>query len=134
MTAKLDSADGDLGFQIAPMVDVVFVLMLFFMAIVGADATRELQILLPAPHGSAEPTAAIVEIATDGAVIFNNEVVGQPSDRDLSALRGRFAQILQQFGDKDAVLIRPVPSTPHERVVQVVAAIQAAGIKKVTFL
>lgn len=134
MAANLDSADGDLGFQIAPMVDVVFVLMLFFMAIVGADATRELQVLLPAPYSGAEPTAAIVEITTDGTVVFNNEVVGPPIDSGLTMVRDRFAQILQQFGDKDTVLIRPLPSTSHERVVQVVAAIHAAGVKKVTFL
>ena len=134
MAANLDSADGNLGFQIAPMVDVVFVLMLFFMAIIGADATRELQVFLPGQHGKAEPTVAMVEIGTDGSVVFNNEVLGQPSDTNLASLRGRFELILQQFGDKDPVLIRPVPSTPHERLVQVVAAIQAAGVKKVTFL
>jgi len=134
MAANPDSADGNLGFQIAPMVDVVFVLMLFFMAIIGADATRELQVFLPGQHGRTEPTVAMVEIGTDGSVVFNNEVLGQPSDANLASLRGRFELILQQFGDKDPVLIRPVPSTPHERLVQVVAAIQAAGVKKVTFL
>ncbi|MEI6494225.1 MAG: biopolymer transporter ExbD, partial [Verrucomicrobiota bacterium] len=29
------SEDGDIGFQIAPMVDVVFVLLLFFMSCAG---------------------------------------------------------------------------------------------------
>jgi biopolymer transport protein ExbD len=32
MAANLNADDGDLGFQVAPMVDVVFVLMLFFLA------------------------------------------------------------------------------------------------------
>ena len=35
MTASVNSEDGDMGFQIAPMVDVVFVLLLFFMAAAG---------------------------------------------------------------------------------------------------
>lgn len=134
MAANIDSADGNLGFQIAPMVDVVFVLMLFFMAIIGADATRELQMYLPGPYSKGEVTAAIVEIAADGSVLFNSEIVGQPGDTDLPQLRGRFEIILQQFGDKDPVMIRPVSSTAHERVVQVVSAIQATGVKKVTFL
>lgn len=134
MAANIDSADGNLGFQIAPMVDVVFVLMLFFMAIIGADATRELQVFLPGQQSRGEPTAAIVEIAADGSVLFNSEIVGQPGDTNLAQLRGRFEIILQQFGDKDPVMIRPVSSTAHERVVQVVSAIQATGVKKVTFL
>ena len=134
MAANIDSADGNLGFQIAPMVDVVFVLMLFFMAIIGADATRELQVYLPGQHSKTEPTAAMVEIAADGSVLFNSEIIGQPGDTDLTQLRGRFELILQQFGDQDPVMIRPVSSTAHERVVQVVFAIQATGVKKVTFL
>lgn len=28
-------SDGDLGFQIAPMLDVIFVIMLFFMTLAG---------------------------------------------------------------------------------------------------
>ena len=31
-----DPNDGTLGFQIAPMIDVVFVIMLFFMVMAGA--------------------------------------------------------------------------------------------------
>jgi len=77
------------------MVDVVFVLMLFFMAIVGADATRELQVQLPGRHDQGETTVAMVEIAADGSVVFNNEVVGQPSDASLISLRGRFEHILR---------------------------------------
>lgn len=36
MAGNLDSADGNLRFKVTPMVDVVFVLMLFFMATVAA--------------------------------------------------------------------------------------------------
>lgn len=89
---------------------------------------------MPERHEKSKATVAMVEIAADGSVVFNNEVVGQPGDTSLSSLRGRFEHILQQFGDQDPVLIRPVSNTTHERVVQVVAAIQAAGVKKVTFL
>ena len=37
MGGSVGSDDGDIGFQIAPMVDVVFVLMLFFMASAGSQ-------------------------------------------------------------------------------------------------
>ena len=54
------SEDGDPGFQIAPMVDVVFVLLLFFMASAGSQVIeRELNINLPSGRTAAKP-------ATDG--------------------------------------------------------------------
>jgi biopolymer transport protein ExbD len=135
MAASVESSDGDLGFQIAPMVDVVFVLMLFFMAIVGAEViTKEMKVLLPNPHSGSAPTVAIVDIAADGSVLFNGEPMGIPQDAQLTLLREKFRYILQQFGDKDAVMIRPVPSIRHERVVEVLSAVQGAGVSKVTFL
>lgn len=134
MAASVESADGDLGFQVAPMIDVVFVLMLFFMAVVGWEKTKELRALLPAPHSQGTTTIAMVEIAVDGSVIFNGETLGSPQDSELPQLRARFQHILQQFGDKDPVMIRPASNIRHERVMQVLDAVQAAGVAKVTFL
>jgi len=36
MKQKPETADASPGFQIAPMIDVVFVIMLFFMVMAGA--------------------------------------------------------------------------------------------------
>jgi biopolymer transport protein ExbD len=131
----ISSSDHDPGFQIAPMVDVVFVLMLFFMATVGAQVkTRELSVQSPAPHGKGDITVAMVDIAADGSVLFNGEQMAQPHDLQLAGLRSRFQHILQQFGDKDPVFIRPESSIQHERVVQVLSAVQGAGVSKVAFL
>ena len=41
MAGSVGSEDGDIGFQIAPIVDVVFVLMLFFMASAGAQVVEK---------------------------------------------------------------------------------------------
>ena len=73
MAASVDSAEGDIGFQIAPMVDVVFVLMLFFMAATGAQVlTKELHAQLPSPpHPGAIQAPAIVEIAAGKAGVGN---------------------------------------------------------------
>src|SRR5260370_1234921 len=59
MAGSVGSDDGDIGFQIAPMVDVVFVLMLFFMACAGSQVKeKELKIALPsgAPQNSSNNT------------------------------------------------------------------------------
>ena len=134
MASSVDSADGEIGFQIAPMVDVVFVLMLFFMAIVGAQTiTKELSIATPA-HGGAAINAAVVEIAADGTVSFNGERIGTPQDTQLFGLRDKFRFILREFGSKDPVMIQPEATVEHARVIEVLNAIQAAGVEKVAFL
>ena len=134
MAASVQSSEGDFGFQIAPMVDVVFVLMLFFMTIVGAQViTKELHAGIPA-RGQGAETVVILDIAEDGSVLFNGEYIAQPQDSQLSVLRSKFRHILEQFGDKDPVMIRPASSIRHERVVDVLAAVQAAGVGKITFL
>lgn len=134
MAASLKSEDGDLGFQIAPMVDVVFVLMLFFMASAGMQMTeRELNIALPAPTSRLGPvTAIVIDISADGQVIANNQSFGTVNDKSLSAFRD-WLKSTQAFGDKDPVFIRPHPATLHERLMDVLDACRAAGIEKVTF-
>ena len=48
MRLELNSNDGNFGFQIAPMIDVVFVIMLFFMVMAGAvKVENELNTQLP---------------------------------------------------------------------------------------
>lgn len=138
MASSPGSDDGDLGFQIAPMVDVVFVLMLFFMASAGMQvAERELSINLPSGRGvrsgGPPPTPIIIDISAEGQVTMNNQPYGTPTDKNLTALREWLKNTIQQFGDKDPVIIRPSPDTRHERIMDVLNAAAAARVKNLTF-
>ena len=137
MAGSVGSEDGDIGFQIAPMVDVVFVLMLFFMASAGSQIVEnELNISLPsgaAPSSTATAkTPIIIDISADGQVVGNNQSFGTPSDRTLNSLRD-FFKLTQGFGGEDPVIIRPNAETRHERIVDVLNAAAAAGVKNLTF-
>ena len=84
--------DGDIGFQIAPMVDVVFVLLLFFMASAGSQIIpKELTINLPSGRGESRPgpppTPIIIDIFPDGKVQMNNKVYDTPVSKELPELR-----------------------------------------------
>ncbi len=137
MAGSVGSDDGDIGFQIAPMVDVVFVLMLFFMACAGSQVNeRELNIALPSgATGSAKTakTPIVIDISPEGQVSMNNEVYGAASDRGLQRLREWLKATIEQFGDEDPVIIRPTPETKHERIVDVLNAAAAAKVKNLTF-
>ena len=136
--ASIGSDDGDVGFQIAPMVDVVFVLMLFFMASAGMQVVeKELGINLPSGGVSRTPgpppTPILIDISPEGQVTMNNQPYGTPTDKTLPALRDWLKNTIEQFGDKDPVIIRPSPDTRHERIIDVLNAAAASKVKNLTF-
>jgi len=138
MAGSVDQEDGDVGFQIAPMVDVVFVLMLFFMASAGMQVVeKELGINLPSGGTSKSngppPTPIVIDISADGQVQMNNQAYGVPTDKTLQALRAKLKDLIESFGDKDPVIIRPTPDTRHERIMDVLNAAGAAGVRNLTF-
>ena len=136
MAGSVGSEDGDVGFQIAPMVDVVFVLMLFFMSCAGMQVVElELSMNLPSggKGGGGPVTVLNIDIGPDGQVMMNNEAYGTPTDKELKPLREKLKALIDQFGDKDPVIVRPAPDTRHERIMDVLNAAAASGVRNLTF-
>ena len=136
MAGSAKSDDCDMGFQIAPMVDVVFVLMLFFMASAGSQiVTKELNVALPAGIGTDKgiDPIIIIDISAEGAVHINDSQYGQPGDRNLLALRDWLNNSRETFGTEDPVIVRPSPDSKHERIIDVLNAAAAAKVKNLTF-
>jgi len=136
MAGSVGSEDGDMGFQIAPMVDVVFVLMLFFMASAGVQIVeKELSMNLPsgAQSGGPPSTPFIIDVSADGVVSANDQVFGVKGDKTLQALRDKFKSNIEQFGDKDPVVVRPASEATHERIMDVLNAAAAEKVSKLTF-
>ena len=136
--------DGDYGLQIAPMLDVMFVLMLFFMVMAGSQTKEgELGVNLPggAPGSDKPPTPIILKIDARGQVYFQDMVVDQPSPdgeaanlaTDLPQLRARLLKAMQQFGSKNPVIIAPADTTRHQRVMDVLNACAASKVVNLTF-
>ncbi len=137
MAGSVGSEDGDMGFQIAPMVDVVFVLLLFFMASAGSQIVeKELAINLPSNSKGGTPAAVtplIIEISPEGQVTMNNDSYGVPTDKNLLQLKEKLKSLIGEFGGDDPVIIRPSPDTRHERIVDVLNACAYAKVKNLTF-
>jgi biopolymer transport protein ExbD len=136
MAGSIGSDDGDLGFQIAPMVDVVFVLMLFFMACAGSQVVEShLNINLPAGQssGGSTKTPIIIDISSDGLVSINNQRHGEASDKNLTELYEWLKNTIETFGSEDPVIIRPSPDAKHERIIQVLNAAAKAQVKNLSF-
>jgi biopolymer transport protein ExbD len=131
--------DGDVGFQIAPMIDVVFVIMLFFMVQAGdRQVEKELKMTLPGSEQSTEmedtPMEENVSVSVDGEFTHNDEPV---TAKELAI---NFKRLSDQAKAENPVKPTPVvvtivaePDTKWEKVVEVMNAMNFAGITNVTF-
>ena len=132
-----ESGEGDIGFQIAPMVDVVFVLLLFFMATAGSQIVeKELSVNLPSGDGKPgadAKTPIMIDITADGRVQMNTREMGAANDKDLKELRAWFKETIDKYGAEDPVIIVPDMQATHERIMDVLNAAAASGVKKLTF-
>lgn len=137
MAGSVGSEDGDVGFQIAPMVDVVFVLLLFFMAMAGTQKTElELSINLPGGASKREGPAVtpiIIDINQDDSIVVNGKTFDSPTTKNLVQLQGWLTETIKMFGSKDPVIIRPSMETAQERIIDVLNAAAAAKVTNLSF-
>ena len=91
MKQRKESPDAAPGFQIAPMIDVVFVIMLFFMVMAGAvKVEHELKTTLPGNAETAKetelPDEVTIGVSETGEITLNEDPVGTPGDKLLESL------------------------------------------------
>ena len=138
---NLNSSEGILGFQIAPMIDVVFVIMLFFMVMASAvKVEKELNSQLP---GNAETSAAtemademVIAISEAGEVTLNDEPIDSPESHEMPNLKNTLSRLKQASDQSKTPTLVTVVSEPlakYSRTVDVLNALAVAGISNVTF-
>jgi biopolymer transport protein ExbD len=133
--------DGSVGFQIAPMIDVVFVIMLFFMLMAGSvKVEKELNSKLPGISPTQTQTdfvdEQIIGISLQGDITLNDQTFDSPTSTDLPQLKATLER-LKQASDaaKTPVLITIIsdPQAKYSRTINVLDALAVAGIGNVTF-
>lgn len=133
--------DSNFGFQIAPMIDVVFVIMLFFMVMAGAvKVERELNQKLPGTVETGKSVEftdeVLININESGEVLLNEEPMDPVGKRRMPRLTAALMR-LKQSGDaaKAPVLVTIIsePEARYSRVVDALDALATAEITNVTF-
>ncbi|MBC8011725.1 MAG: biopolymer transporter ExbD [Burkholderiales bacterium] len=141
MKIPVQSNNPDVGFQIAPMIDVVFVILVFFMSLAAQIRIEQiLQTKLPGISVAGTPTEfvdeQILQVAEDGEVTLNDEIFDNPASRDLPQLTGTLVQ-LKQSSDaaktKLVVTLISAPESPYYRTIDVLNSLAVAGVTNVTF-
>lgn len=126
--------------QIAPLIDVVFLLLIYFMVTASLIKKEgDIAFILPAtvpPSKMIEvPVEAVIFIAEDGTVEMDG-LRFSPEDlllHELSIQVGGLKEIAQAQGSVFSVTVTPHVDSFHERVVDVMDACAAAGVKNLGF-
>jgi biopolymer transport protein ExbD len=141
MKLPVQSSNPDVGFQIAPMIDVVFVILVFFMSLAAQIRIEQiLQTKLPGVAVAGTPTEffdeQILQIDDAGEVTLNDEIFDSPDSRDLPQLTNTLGQ-LQASSDaaksKLVVTLISHPESPYYRTIDVLNSLAVAGVTNVTF-
>jgi biopolymer transport protein ExbD len=128
--------EGNLEFQIAPMVDVIFILILFFMCSAGATKVEnELSLKLPGRLSQDQPLSMldeqIIEIEESGQIVLNDLRM------EASALRStlqRYKAMSDDTKSATVITILTAKNTKYQRIIDVLNECAAAKIESVTFM
>lgn len=127
--------------QIAPMIDCVFLLLIYFMVSATLEKQEaDLSFQLPGTVEQTEPVdmpdEQIIEIRDDGQVIVNEFAYDSPGAErflELAAMLSRFKEASDANRVDAIVTISPSNLALHESIVKVMDACSVADIESVNF-
>ena len=132
--------DPSIEVQLAPMADIGFLLMCFFI-ISSKPPRHEADLGMTLPGSVSDqvtmdmPEEVCVGIRADGAVEVNESVVGTPADREMKSLLDllvKFKESADLNHSKALVTVDADNAATHQRIVDVLNACGHAGITGVT--
>ena len=120
-----------LGFQIAPMVDILLVLLCFFIVTWSfARKENELDVKVPNAEHATESNPVVnqtvINVRADGAVVWNRKVM------ELRDLGAKLKELSTLFPDY-AIIVRGDERVPFRHIAAVLDTCRAAGIWNVAF-
>jgi biopolymer transport protein ExbD len=119
------------GFQIAPMVDIVFLLLIFFLVTWNFSRSEtELDVKVPKAREGKETRRAVGEVILN--VKSNGTVVMNRRQMNATELQDTLQKIASLYPDQ-AVILRGDESTDYRHVVEVLDTCRRANIWNVAF-
>ncbi len=135
------NAEVNLGFQIAPMIDVVFVILMFFIVqasniqVETAHVTK-LPGTVESKEGIVTPDEIAVRIEDDGQVYLNDDPLDTPEAKNLPEFASSLNQLRESSDASKAEVLVTIYANDlarYERVVDVLDALSRARIANVSF-
>jgi len=119
------------GFQLAPMIDIVFLLLIFFIVTWNFSRNEtELDVKVPTAREGKETRRAVGEIIlnvkADGSVVLNRRAM------NTEELEARLIELARMYPDQ-AVILRGDEGVPYKYIVDVLDVCRSAEIWNVAF-
>lgn len=119
----------EIGFQMAPMIDVVFLLLIFFMCVTTFYRLEtEITISLPKAEAAEKavklPGELIINVTEEGKIVVNQKIVEMEQLKNLLGEAKR---------NKSSVTIRGDEDARHGRVMDILDVCAEAGVNDVSF-
>lgn len=137
------SSQEEVTINLTPLIDIVFLLLIFFMVSTTFSKESQLRIRLPDASPDAEveqrPSRLVVAITASGdySIRGPNESTGHHLlSRERSVLAQEMAKAkakVAQGADDLVVVIRADRKTPHEAVVRAMDVARKLGLVRITF-
>lgn len=131
---------GEDKFDLTPMIDVVFLLLIYFLWTTNLVQEADMGITLPAtvkpPPDVVLPDEHVIDILPNGEILLNGVPMDSPNSRSMRQLTNTLAR-LKMSSDraeiKTSVTILADPASLHQRSIDVLNACTAAEIEMVSF-
>lgn len=123
--------------QMGPMIDCVFLLLLYFMSAAQIRPEEKyLGLMMPGGEKSVKeslPAEITLAIADNGQVFYNDQPLDSGRVRNLPTVQAKLKQAIELFGEKQPVVIHPQPRVRQQRIIDVMNACAAANVKNLSF-
>ena len=141
MKANRDLFAEEEGFSLDSMLDIVFLLLIYFM-VTAAFVKEEADISMSLPSRVEQeepldmPEEQVLDILADGRVLLNGLEVDDALSPDLPMLTRTLARFRQAADDAQVpafIVVQPVDDARHQRIIDVLNACAVAQIELVSF-
>jgi biopolymer transport protein ExbD len=126
--------------QIAPLIDVVFLLLIYFMVTASLiKKEADLSFMLPAKVDVSEPLQlpieVLIEVSELGDIVIEGMIFGK-DEQNLDDLIGQLLSLKEaadSSGSELIVNILPADKALHGRIIKVMDACAAADVRNMSF-
>ncbi len=135
------TAGEDTGFTLDSMLDIVFLLLIYFMVTAAfVQEEADISMSLPGRVQQSEPLdmpeEQVLDIRADGSVWLNGQPFDDPASRDLPQLTRVLSRFRMAAADAKVpafIVVQAEDNAAHQRIIDVLNACAVAEISLVSF-
>ncbi|WP_293748774.1 biopolymer transporter ExbD [uncultured Paraglaciecola sp.] len=128
---KHGSSDDDAAIDMTPMLDIVFIMLIFFIVTTSFVKEKGLEVSRPKDSKTPPPPTNVkslsIRVNEDGTIVVNGRQV------DIRRVEANIQSFLAE-NNQDSAAVQAHPKAEHGDVTEVINEVKRAGIKNVSVL